>query len=61
MVLRYEAFLILFIGLLGLVPICRGGRWNWRVVRHNGALNVLFWVGWASACVVGVLTLFGVA
>jgi hypothetical protein len=57
--LRYHAGPILFIVLIGLVPICRGGEWHWTVVPQNAALNAAFWVGWLSALVVGLLSLVG--
>jgi len=53
-------FLILWIPLMGLVPICREKRWNWRVAKSSNLLTVLFWIGWWSSLVVGVLTVIGV-
>jgi hypothetical protein len=56
--INYDGFIILLIVFMGLVPICRGGQWNWKVVEGNKALNVVFWFGWFSALVAGLLTLF---
>jgi hypothetical protein len=58
--LDYNAFFILFIVLMGFFPIFRGGKWNWKVVRRSNVLSAVFWFGWFSALVVGLLVLFGV-
>ncbi|MFC1805435.1 hypothetical protein ACFL09_00450 [Planctomycetota bacterium] len=55
-----RGWLILLIPAIGLLPILRDKRWNWRVVRSHKLLNALFWLGWAAALVVGLLVLFGV-
>jgi len=52
---------VLIIPLLGLVPICREGRWTWSVVPRSKILNVLFWCGWFLSLVVGLLILAGLA
>jgi len=57
--MRYDGFVILLAVMLGLVPICRGGRWNWNIVEWNTALNTCFWFGWFFALLVGFLRLFG--
>jgi hypothetical protein len=51
-----QGFVILFIPLLGLVPICRGGRFHWRVLSST-LLNGVFWFGWITSLVVGLLVL----
>lgn len=58
--MHYDSLIILFIALMGLVPICRGGKWNWQVVQRSKALSAVFWFGWFSALVVGLLRLFRV-
>ena len=58
-IVHYDGFIILLVVLVGLVPICRSGEWNWKVVEWNIALNTCFWFGWFSALVVGLLRLSG--
>lgn len=55
-----QAGLILLIPTLGLVSICRGGKWDWRVVPSSELINGLFWFGWTSTLVAGVLSLFSI-
>ena len=65
-----QGFLILLIPALGLISICRGGRWHWDPIGPGGAawlhtpfmhrlLVAMFWVGWSTGLVVGTLMLFG--
>jgi hypothetical protein len=67
-----QAFLTLLIPALGLFCFRRGGRWHWAdPIGPGGAawlhtpfmhrlLVVLFWVGWSTGLIVGILQLFGV-
>jgi hypothetical protein len=66
-----QGFLILLIPILGLCAICRGGRWHWDVISSDGMpvlrsnfirrlLLGMFWLGWSTSLIVGVLMLFGV-
>jgi hypothetical protein len=64
--MHYDSFVILFTAIVGLVPILRGGKWNWNPVeqlagRHSWtkALNALFWFGWFTALIVGILPVCG--
>ena len=57
----YRGLLILLIPLGGLFAILRHGRWSWRVVESSKLLNALFWLGWTTALLVGLLTLFGLS
>jgi hypothetical protein len=58
-----DGFVILFSPLLMLFAICRGGKWHWNVVEQvagpdiewGKTLNVLFWVGWFTGLIVGIL------
>ncbi len=52
--------LILLIPAIGLVPICKGGKWNWKVVKSSGPVNAIFWLGWTFALIVGLLDLFSI-
>lgn len=54
-VINHDGFVILLIVILGLVPICRGGKWNWEVVQGSEALSTMFWFGWFSALLVSLL------
>ncbi len=54
-VINYDGFVILWIVIIGLVPICRGGKWNWKVVQWSKALSTVFWFGWFSALLVSLL------
>jgi len=58
-IVHYDGFIILLIVLMGLVPICRGGKWNWKVVQRGKALSAVFWFGWFSALLVSLLRLCG--
>ena len=58
--MNFEAFLILNIPLVGLVAICKDGKWNWRVIESGKLLNAIFWIGWFGGLFYGTLRLFGV-
>lgn len=58
--MNWQSGLILFIPLIGLVPICRDKKWNWKVVETSVLLNGLFWLGWTVSLAVGVLSLFSI-
>ncbi len=58
--MNLQAGLILLIPLLGLVPICRDGKWNWKVVKTSILLNGVFWLGWTVSLAVGLLNLFSI-
>ena len=51
---------ILFIAFVGLIPICRDKKWNWRVVKSSTLLTCLFWTGWSVSLIVGTLVLLRV-
>jgi len=66
-----EGFLVLLMPVIGLYAICRGGRWHWDPISSNGVAWIqsrfvhrlllgMFWVGWTTGLVIGVLMLFGV-
>jgi hypothetical protein len=66
--MKTQAFLILLIPVLGLFAILRGGRWNWDPIGPDGAawlhtpfmhrlLVAMFWLGWSTGLVVGLLLL----
>jgi hypothetical protein len=58
---------IRLIPIIGLIAICRGGRWNWDPISLYGIqsrfihrlLLGMFWLGWSTFLVVGVLKVFG--
>jgi len=52
--MNVSGWVILFPSLIGLVAICREKRWNWRVVRNNMPLTILFWIGWFTSLIIGV-------
>jgi hypothetical protein len=54
-----DGFIILLIVFMGLVSICRGGKWNWKVIQRSEGLNAVFWFGWFSALFVSLLRLSG--
>ena len=54
-----SGWIILFIPLVGLIPICKDGQWNWNVVSSSKLLSVVFWIGWFSALIVGSGTIIG--
>ncbi len=58
--MHYDGFVILLIPVLGLIAICRNGKWNWNVVPSNKVLNGIFWFGWISALLVALLRLSGI-
>ena len=66
-----QGFLMLLIPILGLFAICRSGRWRWDVMSFYGTpfmgsyfihrlVLVMFWLGWSTGLIAGVLMLFGV-
>jgi hypothetical protein len=64
--MHYDGFVILFTPALGLLPILRGGKWNWNPVEQfagqhswTPALNALFWFGWFGTLIAGILRLCG--
>ena len=57
--MHYDGFFILFIPFMGLFTICRGGKWNWKVIQFSKALSVLFWYGWFGTLLVGLMRIFG--
>ena len=57
--MHYDGLIILSIPLLALVPIFRGGKWNWKVIGWSKALNAFFWFGWFFALLVGLVRLSG--
>ena len=59
-IMHYDGLVILLVVFVGLVPICRGSKWNWKVVHRSKALSAVFWFGWFTAIVVGLLRLLGV-
>jgi hypothetical protein len=58
-----DGFVILVSPLLTLPAILRGGKWHWNFVEQvagpeipwGKTFNVLFWVGWFTALIVGIL------
>jgi hypothetical protein len=52
----YRAFLVLLVAAIGLPAIVRDGQWKWRVVT-NPVLNLIFWAGWLTSLVVGIILL----
>jgi hypothetical protein len=53
-----DGFTILFIPLVGLCAICRGGKWHWRVVDDTLS-NAIFWFGWSATLLVGLVRISG--
>ena len=60
MIVNPQGFITLFIALVGLIPICRDKRWNWRDVRSSTLLTSLFRSGWSGSLIVGTLVLLRV-
>jgi len=69
--MNIQGSLILLIPILGLFAICRTGRWRWDVMSYYGTpflgsyfvhrlVLAMFWLGWSTGLVVGVLRLSGV-
>jgi hypothetical protein len=56
-----DGFMILMIPFFGLFAICRDGRWRWKVVEVSSAWNAIFWFGWLTALLVGLLRVSGLA
>jgi hypothetical protein len=57
---RSDGFLFLFVPLMSLAAICRGGKWHWRVVEDSTALSAVCWFGWFTFLICGILKLCGV-
>ena len=57
--MNMQGFLILLVPIIGLVPICREKRWNWKVSKSSSLLTVLFWFGWFTSLTVGILVVAG--
>jgi len=68
--MKTQAFLILLIPLLGLTAILRGGKWHWDPMRAGGPawiqtpflhrlIVAMFWLGWSTGLILGLLMLFG--
>jgi hypothetical protein len=70
-VMNIEAGLFFFVVIIGLLPILRSGHWRWDVLAvygrpilriafiHNLVVG-MFWVGWFTSLIVGLLVLFRV-
>ena len=52
-----QGFIILFIPLIGLVTICKNKKWNWNVIKDSRLLTSIFWLGWFSSLIVGIITI----
>ncbi|PCJ54700.1 MAG: hypothetical protein COA79_21545 [Planctomycetota bacterium] len=55
-----QGIIILLAPLMGLISICRNGKWTWNVVKSSKLCTYLFWFGWFSGLIVGILTVFNV-
>jgi hypothetical protein len=53
-----KAGLILITPIMGLVAITRNGQWNWNIIPTYPTLNMVFWFGWTSSLIVGIIMLF---
>lgn len=69
--MNIRAGILFFIVILGLLPILRSGSWRWDVLAPYGrpilcstlihSLGVgMFWLGWFSSLIVGLLVFFSV-
>jgi len=57
--MNFKALWILFIPLLGLFTIFRGGHFQWKVAPSSQLFSFIFWFGWVSALIVGLLVFLG--
>jgi hypothetical protein len=64
-----QALWILLMPALGLFSILRDGRWSWDPIGPGGAawlhtpfvhrlLIAMFWLGWSTSLILGVIMLF---
>ncbi len=69
--MNMKAGIFFFMVILGLLPILRSGYWRWDVLAPYGhpifgsaflhKLGVwMFWLGWFTYLIVGLLVFFGV-
>jgi len=53
-----QGFIILLIPMVALSTIIKGGKWNWQIIKNSKLLNCIFWFGWITALVVGIITIY---
>ena len=69
--MNIRAGILFFVVILGLLPIVRSGHWRWDVLAPYGhpilgsvflhKLGVgMFWLGWFTSLIVGLLAFFRV-
>lgn len=51
-----NALSVWIIVAFGVIAILKRGRWTWRVT-NSVVLTVLFWCGWFSALIIGLISL----